>query len=157
MEKKALSVNKLTKIPESTFPEVPDNFIRMDLSISKYPPAPNVEKALIKSIKSINQYPESNWHLLLTKIADMISLAKQNILLANGLDEAIDLITRTFVCPNARVIIPIPTFAQFEIAALRQTAILVKLPSMTEFGFQIDSNQVIEAAHDKNTQLVWRC
>ena len=154
---KVLRSKRVAKIPDASFREVPEDFIRMDLAIIKYPPAPTVKEALEKSLNSINEYPPSNWHLLAKKIATLNNINIENVLLTNGLDEAIDVVTRTFVDPGAMVIIPTPTFSQFEIAALRQEAIPVKLNFLTKHGYMFDETKVIETIHNKNVQLVWIC
>ncbi len=154
---KVIRSKKVEKIPDVTFQEVPEDFIRMDLAIIKYPPAPAVKEALETSLNSINEYPPSNWHLLAKKIAMLNNINIENVLLTNGLDEAIDLITRTFIDPGSKVIIPTPTFSQFEIAALRQEAIPVKHNFLTNYGYKFDESKVIETIHKENVQLVWIC
>jgi len=154
---KVLRSKKVTKIPDASFQEVPEDFIRMDLAIIKYLPAPAVKEALETSLNSINEYPPSNWHLLTKKIATLNNINIENVLLTNGLDEAIDLVTRTFVDPGSKVIIPTPTFSQFEIAALRQEAIPVKHNFLTKYGYKFDESKVIETIHKENVQLVWIC
>ncbi|MFQ6123287.1 MAG: histidinol-phosphate transaminase [Candidatus Heimdallarchaeota archaeon] len=154
---KVLRSKRVAQIPDTSFQEVPEDFIRMDLAIIKYPPAPTVKEALENSLNSVNEYPPSNWHLLTTKIAKLNNIRKENVLLSNGLDEGIDLITRTFIDPEAKIVIPTPTFAQFEIAALRQEAIPVKLCFLTKQGYKFDGIKIIETVQKENAQLVWIC
>jgi len=157
MKKTIPRFKKFAQIPDSSFLEAPEDFIRLDLSIVKDLPAPKVEEALRASIRLINKYPESNWHCLVQKIADLNHIAPSQVLLVNGLDDGIDLITRTFVDPGAKVIIPTPTFSQFEIAALRQEAIPVKLCFLIKQGYEFDVTKVIETVHKENAQLIWIC
>jgi histidinol-phosphate aminotransferase len=148
---------RAARLPDPSFLEAPDDFIRLDLSISKYSPAPNVKEALQNALEQINEYPSSNWYRLREKLAALNSINSENVLLANGLDEGIDIVTRTFVDPGAKVVIPTPTFSQFEIAALRQDAVPVELYFLTQSNYQFNETQVIETVQRENVQLVWIC
>ncbi len=149
--------NRAARLPDNFFLEVPEDFTRLDLSIAKYPPAPNVLNAIHNILTEINVYPSSNWLPLRNKLADLNHIKNQDIILVNGLDEGIDILTRTFVNPGAKVIIPTPTFSQFEIAALRQEANPLFLNFLIDSVYEFDVSKMIESSQEDNVQLIWIC
>ncbi len=91
--------------------------MRLDWADLKYKPPKEFIEKLQKSIKNINEYPSGDYNKLKRRLADYCNVKKENILVTNGSDEAIDLVTRAF---GKSVLIPIPTFSQYELAAKRQ-------------------------------------
>jgi len=152
-------IRKLTDFYELY--EIPDpKFIDLCTPVIKYPPSSNVLQALEKAAVKINYYPNSYSDMpraLLEKISHTLKVGVENILLTNGLNEAIDLITRTFVEEGERVLIPIPTFWQFEIATLRQSAIPVKVNLLNGDEYEFDENLMISTAKREKVKLVWIC
>ncbi len=146
-----------SRIPETLIKEVPQSFLRFDLSVVKYSPSPRVIKALKDYLDKVNFYPPGNWEALTRKIGQVNHVSKENVLLTNGLDEAIDLITRTFVEPNEKVLISTPTFSQYEVAALRQRAKPRKISFLNKNGFFIDEDVLIRRAAEGKVKVIWIC
>ena len=92
------------------------NQIALDYSQSPFPPPLQFIKALAKSVASLNSYPDSSYCLLKERLAKKHGVLPSNISLGNGADELIDLITVAF---GNQILIPTPTFGQYEIAAKR--------------------------------------
>ena len=87
-------------------------------------PLPNFIKRKFREIfKEINFYPR-NYDLLIEKIAKKFRLKNENILLINGIDEGIDLITRTF---GENILIFTPTYFEFFEAAKRNNLKITKI------------------------------
>ncbi|RLJ07090.1 MAG: hypothetical protein DRP12_02880 [Candidatus Aenigmatarchaeota archaeon] len=68
-----------------------------------------------EAFRDVNLYPK-NYDLLISKLARMNKVKKENILLVNGVDEGIDLITRAF---GKNVLIFKPTYYEFWAASRR--------------------------------------
>jgi histidinol-phosphate aminotransferase len=95
----------------STFTSLSGPLVRLDYADCKYPPCDEVKRAIIEELNRINLYPDENYGKLREEIAIYNNVKKENILVSNGSDELIDLIIRVF---GKTVLIPIPTFSQYE-------------------------------------------
>src|SRR3990170_3384691 len=110
------------KIPSTAYIEVPNDFIRLDLAINKYPASQKVLEIMKNNLNKVNLYPDTNWSILVKKLADYNKINNKQILITNGLEEAIDIITRFFLKEGEKALTLIPTYSQFYVAALRQKA-----------------------------------
>ncbi len=150
-----------TDIPKNAFKNIPTGYLRMDLSILRYPLHDAVVETIKNNLNGINFYPESNRDDLLRAIAEYNGghekMGPENILLTNGLDEAIDLITRRFLKEGEKTLIPVPTFSQFEIAALRQRAKAVKINFLTGNEFKFNAAAILDLIKKEGIKLVWVC
>jgi len=153
----SLIPNWIKNIPYTYYKEVSNNFIRLDLAINKYPPSPQVKKILLKSIRKINSYPETNWSLLREKIAEYNAVNSNEILVTNGLEEAIDIITRTFVTEGKEILILTPTYSQFAVAALRVCGKVRKIRLKESTTFKIPIEKIENVIKKKNIKLIWIC
>ena len=93
-----------------------NNPLRLDFGDIKYSPSKNMLDQLAKELKNINLYPRNSYAQLKVKLAKYCGVKPENIILTNGSDEAIDLITTLF---GKTVLIPAPTFLEYEYAAKR--------------------------------------
>jgi histidinol-phosphate aminotransferase len=85
----------------------------------------------------INRYPE--YGRLEQAVADYCGANKDQVLLTNGSDQAIDVAFRTFIDPGDNVIIPSPTFGMIEQAAeLAGANITVPLYLKPDLTFPFD-------------------
>ena len=127
----------------------------LDFASFKFPPSPRVIEVLKQNLPTINEYPDQSNLKLKKKLAQIHKLDTRNILIGNGLDEVIDLITRTFVREGEEVIIPIPTFSQFEQAAVRINAKAVAVDCMRGC-YEIEAEEILKHV-TKQTRLIWIC
>ncbi|MEM2289989.1 MAG: histidinol-phosphate transaminase [Candidatus Hadarchaeales archaeon] len=107
----------------ASFPEYPfasrygKGMVNLASNESPYPPSPKVLSALRGALRDVNLYPEPRPKELLKKIAGYVGMEVNNIIIGNGSDELIELVCRIFLNRKEKVLIPIPTFAFYEIAA----------------------------------------
>jgi histidinol-phosphate aminotransferase len=72
-------------------------------------------------------------------IAAHFMLEPAEVLLTNGVDEAIHLLCETFLETGDEVLIPVPTFAMYEVFAAATGASIKKIPAGTDFIFPIQA------------------
>lgn len=102
-----------------------------------------------------NRYPDPLQMELKCRIAQIKSIAPENMFLGNGSDEAIDLVFRCFCEPGKdNVIICTPTYGMYEVSANINDVGVKKIP-LTK-GFQPDVQAILEAA-DPGTKLLFLC
>ncbi|MBI1971758.1 MAG: histidinol-phosphate aminotransferase family protein [Candidatus Aenigmarchaeota archaeon] len=144
-------------IPHTSYMEVPENFIRLDLAVNKHEPSPKVTASIRNNLGKISSYPDTNWSVLVKKIAEYAGVKEREVLITNGLEEAIDIITRAFADKDDRVLMLTPTYSQFHIAAMRQKAKPISIGLIEERGFEIPIENVREIVKKENVKLLWLC
>jgi len=66
-------------------------------------------------------------------VADYFGIKPNELLLTNGMDEAIHLLCETFLQPGDEVLIVVPTFAMYEISAAATGARIITVPAGADF------------------------
>ena len=77
----------------------------------------SVKKILKKNIDNIKDYPDFSSSLVLSSLKKYTKLEKSNLLVGNGAIEIIYNFCFAFLSKKISVLIPIPTFQEYEIAA----------------------------------------
>lgn len=68
-------------------------------------------------------------------VAEFLGVERGEVLLTNGVDEAIHLLCETFLEPQDEVLIPVPTFTMYEISAAATGAHVIPVPTDDAFRF----------------------
>jgi histidinol-phosphate aminotransferase len=130
--------------------------LRLDYAAFKYKPSPKVIKAIKKELKNANEYPDESYDEIKKALSQTFKLRRDHFIIGNGADELIDTITRAFVKEGEEIIIPTPTFSQFEEAAKRISAKRISVNCAKEKVYEIKSDEIL--AHvTKKTKLIWIC
>ena len=113
------------------------------------------EKLLVdisKELHNINEYPSGGiYQNLSVKVADYFGVSQENVLPVNGSDEVIESVTRAF--GSKLILIPIPTFSQYEVSADRNGFSKRLVPCLKKNIYQLDySDDELRKA-----SLVWIC
>jgi histidinol-phosphate aminotransferase len=72
-------------------------------------------------------------------VATFLSLEKEQVLLTNGVDEAIHLLCSTYLGPDDEAIIVVPTFAMYAIFAKAEGARVIEVLAGQDFSFPLKS------------------
>ena len=78
---------------------------------------PGVRRYLKKHLDSISEYPDPNSTDLRANLAWFTGVPKKQIVVGNGATEIIYNFCKTFLNKKTRVLIPIPTFSEYEVSA----------------------------------------
>ncbi len=124
--------------------------IFLDYSDMKYPLPQGLVKKLCNYIAELNLYPSGDYTSLKKKIANKVGVLIDQVLIGNGLDEIIDLVTRAF---GTKVLIPTPTFSQFEIAAKRKNCNIILKNCLINDKYEL----TFEDDELKKSDLIWIC
>ncbi len=120
-------------------------------SYFKYPLPEEMLKELSEELKDINRYPSGGEYTKLRQVlAEYVGVKMENILPTNGSDEVIEIVSRAY---KGEVLIPIPTFSQYEVSADRGglSKILVNCLIDGVYSFNYSAQQLDKAS------LVWIC
>ena len=78
-------------------------------------------------------------------VAEHLGLAEEQVLLTNGVDEAIHLVCETYLEPGDEVLIVVPTFSMYEIYALSTGATVITIQAEPEEEFRFPIEKVLVA------------
>jgi histidinol-phosphate aminotransferase len=111
--------------------------LRLDFNESTIGCSPHV-LARLRSLdaETLARYPERE--PVESEVADFLGLDATQVLLTNGVDEAIHLLCSTYLNPGDEAIIVVPTFAMYAIFAQAAGARLIPVPSSETFAFPLE-------------------
>ncbi len=126
--------------------------IHLEHSSLKYPLPELFLQELRAELSFINDYPSGGYYrVLATKLAEYVGTPDNCILPANGSDEVIESVTRAF--GRRLILIPIPTFSQYEVSADRNGLPKKLIPCLQNNQYRL--NYQVEDL--KRASLVWVC
>jgi histidinol-phosphate aminotransferase len=117
-------------------------------------PSPKAIEAISKSLAGINRYPDANATDLKEAIASRLHLTPQQLIIANGADELITLISETFLEQGDEIIVPSPSFSEYDFGAHLMGAKVVAVPLGEHY--QYDTQAILSAVTER-TKIVYIC
>jgi histidinol-phosphate aminotransferase len=128
-----------------------ENVIKLNTNENPYPPSPRVLAALRKATsRSLRLYPEPLADSLRAVAATVYGVKPENILAGNGSDEILSIIMRSFVGPQDRVAIPVPTYSLYDTLIAIQQGERITVDYPPDFS-------VPEALRSQNAALTFLC
>lgn len=124
--------------------------IHLGYSGAGYDPSPAVMDAIMESLSKINSYPYEGYDELEGLIAEYCNVGRKNVMVTNGGDEAIGIITALY---GSRVLIPAPTYGEYAYLARSRGAEIRFSNSMHGDTYEVSfSDEELGWA-----SLVWIC
>jgi histidinol-phosphate aminotransferase len=128
---------------------------RFDTNTSPYKPTHWLMKLAEElPMLDINQYPDTSYSKLRMKLSGYVGVNSGKIVVTNGADEALDIISKAFIDPGTTVLISTPTYPFYRITAELMSANVVPVLRKEDFSDDIDS--IINKINDK-TRLIFLC
>ncbi len=120
---------------------------------SPYGPSPAVLRTLRRELKFLGNYPEPRFAKLKAVIGEYLKVKPDCISIGNGSDELMDLVCKAFVDPGDRVLIPVPTFAMYELSCRLYGGkpVFYSLPS-----FEWRADELVRVARGKKMAFIGR-
>ena len=92
-----------------------EDIIKLGSNENPWGPSPKAMKAIEDEISSINRYPESQLHELVSEIAQYSGVKDSQVIIGgDGADEIIDVLAKTFINPDDEFIVPLPSYMYYE-------------------------------------------
>jgi histidinol-phosphate aminotransferase len=111
--------------------------LRLDFNENTVGCSPRVLERLRQlQFDQLARYPERE--SVERQAAAHLAVDAGQLLLTNGVDEAIHLICETYLEPGDEVLIVVPTFSMYEIYAAATGAHVITIPAGAEFGYPTD-------------------
>ena len=116
-------------------------------------PSPKAVEAVRKALDNLHRYPDGACHDLTAKLAEKLGVSRQEIVVGNGSDDIIAMLTRAFLQPGDEAVIADPTFLMYEIGIRTSGARVVKVP-VENLGIRIDA--MLEAVGNR-CRIIFLC
>jgi len=91
-------------------------------------PSPMALAAIQKAVGNLHRYPDGAGHVLSQEVATFCGVSAGNVVLGNGSDDIIGMLTRTFLRPGDEVLMPQPSFLMYDICTRSAGAVSVPVP-----------------------------
>ncbi|NHN29334.1 histidinol-phosphate transaminase [Paenibacillus agricola] len=111
-------------------------------------------KAAQDYLAEIHRYPDANALDVKQAIARKLDLQLQQLIVTNGGDELISLISEAFLEPEDEIIVPSPSFTEYIFGARLMDAGVVDVPLNQDFAYDIEA--ILSAVTEK-TKIVYIC
>ena len=116
-------------------------------------PSPKALAVLNEAAKTLHRYPDGGGHYLRRALADRWKVSPDQIVLGNGSDEIITLLTKAFLEPGDEAVMADPSFIVYKIDVAAAHAKPVQVPL---YEFRHDLPAMARAVTQK-TRLVFVC
>jgi histidinol-phosphate aminotransferase len=116
-------------------------------------PSPKAVAAIRETLADLHRYPDGAGHELVAGLAAKFNVEPSNIVIGNGSDEIIGLLTKTLLDVGGEVILPRPSFLMYDICARSDGASVVSVPLA---GLNIDLDAILERV-TRRTQMIFLC
>ena len=111
--------------------------LRLDFNENTVACSPRVLEALGKvAAGDLAKYPERGQ--VEARVAQHLGLAAEQVLLTNGVDEAIHVLCQTYLDRGDEFLFPTPTYSMYEVYGSCTDATLRTVPSGADFAFPLD-------------------
>jgi histidinol-phosphate aminotransferase len=111
--------------------------LRLDFNENTFACSPKVREVLAQiSAGHLTRYPERE--PVERMVAEHLGLAAQQVVLTNGVDEAIHVLFETFLESGEELLLPIPTYTMYEVYASATDALTVTVQAGCDLKFPFD-------------------
>ncbi|MBW3542599.1 MAG: histidinol-phosphate transaminase [Planctomycetes bacterium] len=111
-------------------------WIKLNTNENPYPPSPRVVAALREAVEGrLNIYPDPLARRFAAKAGELFGLDPDWVLPANGSDENLTILMRTFVDPGELIAYPYPSYILYETLADLQGAAHERLPLREDWSW----------------------
>lgn len=128
--------------------------IKMASNENPLGPSQEVRQALAQAIDKVFLYPDANNYYLIEALAAELEIPADWLIVGNGLDDANRILAETLLTPEDEVVIPDPTFSQYEITTRLMGAKPVFASKVTTL---INDPGMLRRAITERTKLVYIC
>ncbi len=127
------------------------NVIKLASNENPLGPSPKAVEAIRGYVSKINFYPDGGSYYLKKALGEKLGIKEDNIILGNGSDEIVSLITRIFLQKGDEAITGDPSFLMYKIDAQLSRA---KVASVPLKNFRLDLSEMSKAIGSK-TKLIF--
>ena len=114
-------------------------------------PSPKAIAAMGAALGNLHRYPDASGYYLVSRLSEKLGVARDQIVLGNGSDDVIGMLTRVYLKPGDAAVMTFPSFLMYEIfvRTVNATPIMVPLKNLA-----VDL-EAMAAAVSERTKMVF--
>ncbi|MEM3507057.1 MAG: histidinol-phosphate transaminase [Candidatus Bathyarchaeia archaeon] len=132
-----------------------NRIIRFDTNTSPYPPTEVLNKlsSILLKLK-VNEYPDTSYTEIRNYLSEYTNIDRDQIVLTNGADEALDIIAKVFIDNGTNALISAPTYSMYRVCVEILNGEIIPIFRSEDFSDNVD--KIIESFSEK-TRVVFLC
>lgn len=140
------------RLAAEKYNHAPDKILDFSANINLKGYPREIKKIINNNLKKVIHYPDVENKKLIHALSDKLNIPHKNILIGNGSVELIYLIISALQ-PH-KVLIPVPSFTEYERAAGLGRAKISFFPAQEKNGFKHDIQKMIPSLHGKDMMFL---
>jgi len=132
----------------------PEEPIRLDMNINPYGPSPKVVGVIRANLDLVNRYPDSDYRLLVERIADLHRVKSNEVTLGSGSREVLRMAVASFLTRGRTLVLASPTFEPMANLARQVGAEVIAVPINRRYAHDLEAMLHRTSA---STGLVYIC
>jgi histidinol-phosphate aminotransferase len=112
--------------------------VKLNTNENPYPPSPKVDQAVQSEVANLRKYPEPISRLLRQAIGTRYGMGTENVIIGNGSDNILDLITRCFVNDGGAGH-TVPSYSLYPVVTGMSGKSLTEIPFTRDMSLDIDA------------------
>jgi histidinol-phosphate aminotransferase len=133
----------------------PEDILDFSVSTNPFGPPPGIKEAMAQA--SIDRYPDSEATELKQLLARKLNIAPAKLIIGSGSTELIRLVTTAYLGPEDLVIIPQPTYGEYEISCHLVAAQILKQPTQEEADFRLNIAETVTLIRKHRPKGIFLC
>ncbi len=133
----------------------PDAILDFSVNCNPYGPPPAIHDSIAPL--NIDRYPDTESSELCDTLAKKLNIPAECIIAGSGTTELIRLVALAFFNPGDTVLIPRPTYSEYETSCRIVNAKVTGNPVFEPPAFQPDTGKIIEAIHKYRPRGIFLC
>jgi histidinol-phosphate aminotransferase len=131
-----------------------DKVIKLASNENPLGPSPKAIEAIAQVLPELHRYPDADASKLKQVIAEAYGFEMKQLIVTNGGDELITLVSEAFLDAGDEVVVPEPSFSEYRFAGLLMRAAVKNVPLNLDFSYDIGA---ILGAVTPRTKIVYLC
>ncbi|MCC3376479.1 histidinol-phosphate transaminase [Cohnella sp. REN36] len=131
-----------------------DRIVKLASNENPLGPSPLALAAITEMLSELHRYPDHRATALAEALAERLGVAPSQLVVANGADELITLLSEAYLDPGDEIVVPSPSFSEYEFGGLLMNADVVRVPLREGFAYEITD---ILASVTPRTKLLYLC
>ena len=132
-----------------------DNVLDFSSNCNPFGPPPGIQEIMAKA--SFDSYPDSNAVELRQALAEKLNISQDNLLIGSGSTELIRLIALAYLGSDDSVLIPKPTYGEYEIACQLVGAKIINQSALRQVNFQINIKDTMDLLQQHKPKGIFLC
>lgn len=128
--------------------------VKLASNENPYGASPRAIETVRTMVGSLHRYPDGAAQDVRRAIATACGVTAQHVLMSNGSDEMIKMLSETFLSQGDEIVVPAPSFSQYAFGAQVMDAHVREVPLGEDFAYGLD--RFLQAVTER-TKLLYLC